>query len=460
MEVEVLTTYESWDVNRPIIPPRSNLYPLEPFGIGTPLVESLTGYITRLAQSHNLLPGVLISRKIPPFVQKDFVTKSANMGLRALFNRATALNGTGSMARDFVQAFEMLTLRNDLHFLTLLTWAEILPQQGLFRLHKAWCPACYDEWRLSGQVVYEPLLWVFHAVTVCPSHYQPLHLCCPHCHQQLPLLGWRLRPGYCSNCEGWLGIASEVEASRGEALLKNELKWEIWVVKSIGELLAATPRLSSPLHRKNLAKSLSAVVDIVTEGNVAAFARRLGMPKNTVWMWHTGKVLPQLNVLLKICYLFEISLLDFIQNDISVNPCEVSAEKPSTQHRTKRASSRPFDSNKVREALLAVLVSKEEPPPTMKDVAQQLEHDRRTILRHFPDLCHAISAKYLKHREASRLNIIEQYCQEVRQATLHLHRHGEYPTEARVSELLTKPGCLRYKKVRAALHEAKCELGL
>jgi transcriptional regulator with XRE-family HTH domain len=242
--------------------------------------------------------------------------------------------------------------------------------------------------------------------------------------------------------------------------LKNELKWEIWVVKSIGELLAATPRLSSPLHRKNLAKSLSAVVDIVTEGNVAAFARRLGMPKNTVWMWHTGKVLPQLNVLLKICYLFEISLLDFIQNDISVNPCEVSAEKPSTQHRTKRASSRPFDSNKVREALLAVLVSKEEPPPTMKDVAQQLEHDRRTILRHFPDLCHAISAKYLKHREASRLNIIEQYCQEVRQATLHLHRHGEYPTEARVSELLTKPGCLRYKKVRAALHEAKCELGL
>lgn len=460
MEVNILTTYEAWDLTRPILPPRSSLYQLEPFGIGTPLVESFTGYITRLAQSHCLLPGVLISRKIPPFVQKTFVTKSAKMGLRTLFNRATALNGTGSMANDFVQAFEMLTLQNNLHFLTLLAWAEIFPQQGLFHFHKAWCPACYKEWHLSEQVVYEPLLWIVHAVKVCPFHYQPLHLCCPHCHQQLPLLGWRSRPGYCSNCEGWLGITYEAEPSESQALSKNELKWQTWVVKSIGELLAATPRLSSPPRRENIIKSLRTVVDIVTEGNVAAFSRLLGMPKNTVWMWHTGKVLPQLDVLLKICYLLEISLLDFVQNDISVKPCEVSTQKPLTQHRTKRASSRSFDSNKVQEALLAVLVSNEEPPPTMKEVAQRLEHDRRTILRHFPHLCHAISAKYLSHSEASRLNKIEQYCQEVRQATLHLHRSGKYPTEARVSELLTKPGCLRYKQVRAALHQVKRELGL
>ncbi|MBW4549150.1 MAG: hypothetical protein KME25_32810 [Symplocastrum torsivum CPER-KK1] len=64
------------------------------------------------------------------------------------------------------------------------------------------------------------------------------------------------------------------------------------MVDVIGELIAAAPYLSSTLPRENIAKSLRSAVDIVTEGNVAAFARLIGMPKNTTWMWHTGKVLP------------------------------------------------------------------------------------------------------------------------------------------------------------------------
>jgi|SRR5919199_3580507 transcriptional regulator with XRE-family HTH domain len=461
MEIGMLTTYKAWELKRPIIPLRSTLYQLEPVGIGTPLVESLTGYIARLAQSHCLLPGVLISRKIPSFVQKVFLAKSAEMGLRALFNRARALNGIGSMARDLVQAFEMLTLRNDLQFLTLLAWAEILPPQGLFRTHKAWCSACYNEWLLSGQVVYEPLVWTINAVTLCPFHYQPLHLCCPHCDQQLPFLAWRSRPGYCSNCQGWLGITPQVSLSNSDPLSQNELRWQAWVVESIGKLVAATPRLSSPPQRENIAKSLSLVIDTVTEGNVAAFARLLGMPKNTVWMWHTGKALPQLDALLKICYMFQISVLDLLtQQNITPKPYKVNTQKPPTQHRPTRASSKSFNSNNVQEILLAMLVSNEEPPPTMKEVAQRLKNDKRTISKHFPELCRAISAKHLSYIKAARLKRIEQYCQEVRQAALQLHKQGEYPTEARVSQLLIKPGCLRYKEVRAALHEAQRQFDL
>ena len=43
-------TYESWSCDRPVhFPKRSHLYQLRPFGVGTPLVESLTGYVCRLA---------------------------------------------------------------------------------------------------------------------------------------------------------------------------------------------------------------------------------------------------------------------------------------------------------------------------------------------------------------------------------------------------------------------------
>ena len=58
------------------------------------------------------------------------------------------------------------------------------------------------------------------------------------------------------------------------------------------------------------------------------------------------------------------------------------------------------------------------------------------------------------------LEAVAQCCEEVRQATLNLHSQGEYPTEARVSQLISKPGYFRYKKVRAALSEARHELGL
>jgi transcriptional regulator with XRE-family HTH domain len=118
------------------------------------------------------------------------------------------------------------------------------------------------------------------------------------------------------------------------------------------------------------------------------------MPKNTVWMWHTGKVLPQLDVLLQVCYCLGISLLDFLTNEaIYTEPRIKITQKSLTSNAPQRPAQKSFNSNQVRQALLSALNSAEEPPPTMKEVAERLEYNRRTISRHFPDLCRAISAK-------------------------------------------------------------------
>jgi hypothetical protein len=37
--------FECWDLTSPLVPPRTLLLPLEPIGIGTPFVESLTSYV-------------------------------------------------------------------------------------------------------------------------------------------------------------------------------------------------------------------------------------------------------------------------------------------------------------------------------------------------------------------------------------------------------------------------------
>lgn len=124
-----------WDLEKPIIRQPSRLHHLKPIGVGTPHVESLTGYVAQLAEYHRVPLAVLISREITPVVNQIFLKSCTSRGLRALFDRATALNGTGKMVVDFVQALETLTLRDNLRFLTLLIWTEILPSQGLFRDH-------------------------------------------------------------------------------------------------------------------------------------------------------------------------------------------------------------------------------------------------------------------------------------------------------------------------------------
>lgn len=174
------------------------------------------------------------------------------------------------------------------------------------------------------------------------------------------------------------------ELSHSETLSKKELKWQIWAVNNIGELIASAPCLPLPLPKESVAKSVRASIDLVAEGNVAAFARILGMPKSTVWGWNTGKVLPQLNMLLKICHCLNgISLVDFLsQMEIPATVQTTHIHFPK-QRNEIRVTPRSFDSNQVQEALLAVLASCEGPSPTMQKVANCLGYDRRTLSRHF-----------------------------------------------------------------------------
>jgi hypothetical protein len=48
----MLPAFEAWDQAAAPVTARSRLYALMPIGIGTSLVESLIGYVVRLAEAH------------------------------------------------------------------------------------------------------------------------------------------------------------------------------------------------------------------------------------------------------------------------------------------------------------------------------------------------------------------------------------------------------------------------
>lgn len=201
-----LETYDSWDLELPVVPLRSRLYHLEPIGLGTPYVESFTGYICRLAQAHCVSPRTLMRQEILPISNPNPKSQFYVPELLSV-EFAIHVNGGELSAQQYIRGLETLTLKVDLQSLTMQAWKwkTLARTEAPIRHLRAWCPECYQDWYGAGATIYEPLLWSIAAVFVCPRHRQPLQSLCPHCGQRQRLIAGMMRPGYCSKCQQWLG---------------------------------------------------------------------------------------------------------------------------------------------------------------------------------------------------------------------------------------------------------------
>jgi transcriptional regulator with XRE-family HTH domain len=321
----------------------------------------------------------------------------------------------------------------------LIPFSKILVAKGLLRPYKAWCPVCYQQWKQNQQVIYDPLIWSLTDVKTCLIHHIPLVQNCPHCNHQLLWLDWKSVLGYCPQCYNWLG-------GDYKSLGTTQERWKI---ETVGELLANSNQLSSVLTQEHIQKSFHYAVNRVNDGNMAAFAKMNGIPKNTFWGWYSGKNLPSLSTLLQICYNLNISLSQFLTQDFNLTVNQSQNLKIETElPKNKRLSPRNLDLSHVEHTLTLILSQDSESILTIKEIAEQLQVNRRALSRYFPELCQKIVAKRRNYRHICHLFMIDQCCQEIKEAIASLHQLGEHPTESRVCELINNPGYLRYKKVR------------
>lgn len=463
MVLDMLTTYEWWDLTRPAIPPRSRLYHLEPVGIGTIYVESFTGYIARLAQAHGVTTRKLVTAELLPLLEPSHPLGVRGYEANNFWTKYTRfLSGTRSLARDTVRALETLTLRSELRFLTMLTWAAALPGRGLIRGNRAWCPACYEEWHSAEQIVYEPLLWSLAPVTACLRHRRRLRQSCQDdsCQQPSPPLTSRSRPGYCGRCGRWLGVPLEEEPVSDEALTEEELRSQTWIVQALGELLVAAPRLSSPPERRLVTQSIAACVEQTSEGSANAMACELGLKASTLQHWRAGQSIPCPRLLLRLCHCLGITPLQILTNSICVLAPTV-ANLPELRQPLRRsaAARQPINVAEVQRALEGVLASDEFPPPSMREVANRLGRRVKPLRRRLPELCRAISARHRDYEKELGLQRMQRLYVEVRQAVWTIHAQGLYPGTKQIAPLLRRSGLLRTPAARAAWRAALQELG-
>jgi AraC-like DNA-binding protein len=386
--------YEAWNLKIPDIPPRSRLYPLEPIGKGTPLVEGLTSYILRLADAHAVPVGALVSHELahlrPP--SRSGEPWKARWGRRtyAVQLVSYAVNGLEDGASRWVGALEAGTLRNDLSQLTLLSFREFLCSLHLFRKVRAWCPSCLEEWQMAGSTIYEPLLWSLKLVKVCPKHHRHLAERCPLCCRAMKPLASDSRPGRCSHCYRWVG------ALEGKPFTQNApIDWakslETRRAKYLGDLLAYAPRLDGRLLRQNFRHNLRRCVHELFRDNKAAFAHFVNCPSGAVENWVSGVTIPRINRFLEACVRLEVPMVTFLKNSSQDGTIDWRSLASRIDH------DRPVGRYWRREETLRALepVLRERPAPTLAQVAQRLRYKGTEGLRRVaPEICKQITRNY------------------------------------------------------------------
>lgn len=389
--VRMQPPFESWSLSSPPVPPRSQLYSLEPIGVGTALVESLTSYAARLAEAHSVSVGDLVGRVLSELANPTgpiitATAKAVRIGGHGFRACSYAVNGVTDRTARWVHALEAATTRRDLQYLTLLPLRYALPDQ-LFRRRRAWCTACFDQWRANGQIVYEPLLWAIEVSSYCPVHARRLDCICRHCARMLSALGVFSRPGYCERCGGWLGRVDG--GSRPGSPIAED---EAWTCREVGGLLAMLPQVDPVAVRGSFRRNLAVYLEHVAGGTVLALAEYIRCPHSILQKWLDGATVPRLENLLRTSRFLNVpaSSLFAPSGPTAMN---IAAAKEATARTGNRGVSPFRNASEIRQCLLVAL--DEAVPRSLSEVARGLGYtSTERLYQADRTLCHNIAARY------------------------------------------------------------------
>jgi len=360
-----------------IMNPRSVLHALTPIGQGLPGVESLTSYFCRLAHSHGMSAAQLARWILERF--GNTVPDSHKWSQRNFTSMDPETERWAAWLSE-------LTGVAALDHLALVPWRPLLGVQGLLPKSDRWCPCCLAEDRSTGRDPYLRLSWDVAPVSVCLNHKVELAHQCPHCSRtKIRNRAAIVVPGYCTSCGGFLGDAVTPPATP-EAL---------WIARQVEQMLANPP---ISLEDVILADTLREVVTRMSGGNVARFAKRIGLSKSGVWYWVNRGGLPTIHAWLAISLNGGIPLYKLMQGDLDgwVPPIEppqlLLALPPSAR---KGITSRVLDWVGITAELRSFL--EDETPITLVEACVRVGVDAKHIyLRANPE-ARAIAARYRQY---------------------------------------------------------------
>ncbi len=388
-----------FDSSSTIVRP-SRFFSMSPIGIGTRDVESLSGYVGRLAEAHCVSPVRILIHAANEETKLPFTLRSGSLSKPA----ARTLNGLGDTAKICAELISIGTRTHGIKYTTLLPWKEILSHMFLLKKGRSWCAECYNDQLNEHGFNYEKLLWCIEGVMVCPEHERLLETLCPHCGKKQKHLSNKMRPGFCSSCLRWLGhMVNEPLKSPDEAFRRD-----LWIAKATGDFLSVSTSVDANLHTpEHFVANLRKCIEQIAYGSINTFAHMTGMWHVTIRRVLKKETKPTMPLIQRICTALDIPIgnlfLDLYDRlPVGANGApEVIDEIERFAEANKPPAS--FENEKAIAVYLESMLT-EMPPVSGRQAAERLGwHDSR-LYRTFPELYRKIVIRYKEFNQPKTLS--------------------------------------------------------
>lgn len=481
---------------------RSILYNLEPVGLGTPYVESLTSYISRLALKHNVTVSSLVKMLFAQTTDKHYLKSNLSNGVFG--DTAKYINGNSRLSLEYVNVLEQLTLRNDLLQLTMNSWTDIFTKNVVGEYRK-WCPCCFNEWERENKDIYEPLLWYISDVNKCDVHGVELQEFCPNCNKKLLHINSHFNVGHCQYCFTNLGDKFDGK------IIEYITEEEIFIINNYKELIENASSITFLPTKKSVSLSLNNIMSGL-KINSTNFAKLIGVSPSTLSCWLSNRHIPSPESLIAIgrkikstiynmlygnviieeigvnsnitktnCkdqysskYETEYHLKNELYTDIPKSLKEIAKEKGFSPNSAKdqfpdlcKQISERYNNYKkdcwdeflteMKENLLSEL--SEEIPLSLSEIINKHGYSLSTVKRYFPILCGKITRRYKKYKEQLKVERIIRIKEEIKNVIIELHQRGESPYRKLVQKHLSQPAIFRNPIYRDYWEEIVLQLG-
>jgi hypothetical protein len=200
-----------------------------------------------------------------------------------------------------------------------------------------------------------------------------------------------------------------------------------WMCDAMASLLVAQAKLHD-------APTLDAVqhnLNVCTQhyGTLNAFAAAIQMWRPVLASWQHRQVRPSVNCLLRLCHALRITPAAFLSGAIEIQG-GISVAATLVKPRSYHCWDPPTLETELKQALGS------NPPLPLRAVSRKLECGVDRLASLFPDLCKAISARYLTYVKTQGQLHRQQQTERVRQIVIDLHRQGCYPGLREVCDAL------------------------
>ena len=404
------------------VPDRSVLVPLEPIGLGTMHVESLSSYFQRLADQHDVSPKVIAREFVLP--RLGFNNRVGEVQTDRYW-RSSFFSGMGEVPEQWCKILGDLTGVTSLRRLTLLPLHGLIGMQGSASPVRRWCPHCIAESEAMDHP-YGQLLWEIGCVKACPKHEVLLvsgHGCGPEA--AISPLRIKALPHVCWSC----GIRLSLVVDDCIAAASDS---EVRFARAVGEVLASPLFHEGPhVVGRTIADFLSDAISLYEGGYGNRAVRRTGASKSDISGWKNGRHLPSLPQAYMLANAYGAHLSDALIGRGGYRRVGVSENSPP-----KRVTYLPFkargcawDTEAKRKEILD-----SEIPPSAAQAAGMLGTSVRELRRVHPDFCHQVVERHTRwskaeadrHR-AERLLVVEELVNQ-------MVCEGVIPTIARLEE--------------------------